>query len=197
MKSIRLPAGCEFVPFDGYGGVGFLLAVAEFPDENSLTERMQHDCALGTGLLEAVRQGRLCVRDPQTRTPIRPDAPSVKVLSAVVSLSDLRSFAAELGYNVQVTSAQQETDNQASNVAPVAMPRQRAQESAIRAALSARELDPTRLPKSPKGHAGVKADLRKALLGERHDLFQSEKVFELAWERLRKGREIKYVHEEE
>lgn len=197
MKTIRLPVGCEFVPFDGCGGVGFLLAAAEFPCENDLTERMRHDWALGTGLLEAVRQSRLCVRDPRTRMPIRPDAPSVDVLTGLVSLKDLRTFVAELGYDVQVVPAQQGLEGQVlTQSAPAAMPRQRAQEKAICAALLDRGLDLASLPEGPNGRAGVKADLRKALLAERRDLFCSQKVFDLAWDRLKKGREIKYAHEE-
>lgn len=82
--------------------IGRLLAIAEYPDESMLTERMKHDWRIGASLLDAVRQGRLCVRDCRTRFPLKPDAPSVDVLPSLVSVNDFREFVAELGYAVQV-----------------------------------------------------------------------------------------------
>ena len=87
------------------------MAAAEFPDENMLHARMKHDWALGVGLIEAVRAGRLCVSDHRTRLPLRPDAPSVDVLSGLVSVSNLRKFVADLGYQLQIASlGRTETD---------------------------------------------------------------------------------------
>lgn len=100
MKTIRLPAGCDFVRFDT--DVGRLISIAEYPDETMLDARMKHDWRIGAALLDAVKQGRLCVRDCQTRFPLKPDAPSLDVLSSLVSVNDLREFVADLGYDVQV-----------------------------------------------------------------------------------------------
>lgn len=100
MKTIRLPANCEFVSFDT--DVGRLISIAEYPDNGMLDARMKHDWRIGASLLDAVREGRLRVRDYQTRFPLKPDAPSVAVLPSLVSVNDFREFVADLGYSVQV-----------------------------------------------------------------------------------------------
>lgn len=100
MKNIRLPADTGFVRFDP--DVGRLLATAEYPDESMLLERMRHDWRVGESLLNAVRQGRLRVRDYQTRFPLTSEAPSVEILTSLVSVNDLREFVTDLGYDVQV-----------------------------------------------------------------------------------------------
>ena len=105
MKTILLPNDSEFIPFDNPRGVGYWMAIAEFPDESMLNKRMQHDWRLGSCLLDAVREGRLRVRDCQTRFPLKPDAPSVAVLSSLVSVEDFREFVADLGYSVRVEHA--------------------------------------------------------------------------------------------
>lgn len=100
MKTIQLPANSEFLRFDV--DIGRLLAIAEYPEESMLIERMNHDWLIGASLLEAVRQGRLCVRDYRTRFPLKPGAPGVDVLTSLVSINDFREFVAELGYAIQV-----------------------------------------------------------------------------------------------
>lgn len=107
MKTILMSANCEFIRFDGYQGVGWHIAAAEFPNESAesvLDARMKHEWQIGASLLDAVRQGRLRVRDCQTRFPLKPDAPSVEVLTSLVSLNDLREFVADLGYEVRVVA---------------------------------------------------------------------------------------------
>lgn len=57
--------------------------------------------------------------------------------------------------------------------------------------------DPQKLPPIPQGKRWVKADVRKILVTPRqlHKLFQSEAVFNKAWERLRITEKIKVVSE--
>ncbi len=112
MKTIVLPAGCEFISFDGHQGLGWHIAEAEFPDQSLLDARMRHDWRIGGSLLNAVRQGRLRVRDCQTRFALKPDAPSVDVLPSLVSVNDFREFVAELGYAVQVGDLSEESVSQ-------------------------------------------------------------------------------------
>ena len=114
MKNIQLPADTEFVRFDP--DVGRLLAIAEYPDESMLPERMKHDWRIGTSLLSAVRQGHLRVRDCQTRFPLEPDAPSVDVLLSLVSVGDFREFVADLGYDVHVGGELEESVVQVASI---------------------------------------------------------------------------------
>jgi hypothetical protein len=118
LKTIRLPANSEFIRFDS--DVGRLLAIAEYPEESMLTERMNHDWLIDASLLEAVRHGRLCVRDYRTRFPLKPDAPSVDVLLSIVSINDFREFVAELGYAVQVGDKSEGSAAQAAPAVPAA-----------------------------------------------------------------------------
>jgi hypothetical protein len=118
VKTIRLPENCVFINFDTSVGrlintsadsdetifdmdIGRLIAIAEYPDESMLDARMKHDLLIGQYLLDAVREGRLRVRDRQTRCPLKPAAPGVDVLSSLVSVNDLREFVADLGYDVK------------------------------------------------------------------------------------------------
>lgn len=115
MKTIRLPANSEFISFDK--DVGRLISIAEYPDEAMLSARMLHDWRIGESLLNAVRQGRLRVRDCQTRFPLRPDAPSVDVLLSLVSVNDFREFVADLGYEIKVVEAEKKV-NQTTKESP-------------------------------------------------------------------------------
>ena len=80
-----------------------------------LDARMKHDWRIGASLLDAVREGRLRVRDYQTRFPLKPDAPSVAVLPSLVSVNDLREFVADLGYSVQVGDKLEDTVTEHNN----------------------------------------------------------------------------------
>ena len=63
------------------------------------------------------------------------------------------------------------------------------QDSAILDWLKGNNFDPMKLPKPPKGKAGVKRDCRNAL--EIHyKMFSSTSVFNTAWDRLRQNNEI-------
>lgn len=91
MKSINLPAGTTHVPFND---LDRLIAIAETPNESSLSERMEHAWALASPLLKAVRDGKLRVRSPRPgNEPYPPDVRSALLLCSVVDVLDLQSFA--------------------------------------------------------------------------------------------------------
>jgi hypothetical protein len=69
------------------------------------------------------------------------------------------------------------------------VPKQKEQEQAILDWLRGNEYDPTRLPEWKHDVPGAKAGARAAMLANRA-LFGSDKVFELAWTRLRNAEDI-------
>lgn len=72
----------------------------------------------------------------------------------------------------------------------VPMQRAAAQEKAILSALQSLGYDPVRVPKWSPGRLGVKGATRAALVGK-HPLFlKGSRVFEKAWERLRKSGDV-------
>jgi hypothetical protein len=70
------------------------------------------------------------------------------------------------------------------------IPKQRAQEDAILEALSKRNIQPLSVPVAKKGKAGVKDEIRTALVSRRKDLFPSTGTFNKAWKRLREDKRI-------
>jgi hypothetical protein len=74
--------------------------------------------------------------------------------------------------------------------APVAQPKQRAQEETILKLLRGNNYDPLKLPISSKGMPGVKAEI-KAIAQKLHPKLFSDSSFVKAWQRLREGAEIK------
>ncbi len=203
MKTIRLLANSEFIRFDK--DIGRLLAIAEYPDESMLDERMKHDLRIGASLLDAVRQGRLRVRDCQTRFPLNPDAPSVDVLPSLVSVNDFREFVAELGYvvhlGVQPEDNRTDQDESAHNASPESMPpvptkrvlASQVQDAAILAAIRTTGNDPMALPRWEYNAPGVKAKVREMLVGKDRNFPRKGTQFKHAWDRLRMRVEIAYV----
>ena len=70
------------------------------------------------------------------------------------------------------------------------VPKSTAQDAAILAEIRRLDHDPLALPKPPAGKGGVKAKIRTMLLVSRKDIFQSRRIFNDAWQRLRDDRQI-------
>lgn len=68
--------------------------------------------------------------------------------------------------------------------------RSTAQDAVILEEIRSQGHDPLALPKALAGKSGVKADIRAKLCASRKDVFQSDRVFDDAWQRLRDQKHI-------
>lgn len=129
-------------------------------------------------MLAAFRAKQLTIRHYQTRLPHH-DEKELRNFLSLVTIEDLNKWlaASGAGYTFPI----------ANNVPVVAkpIPRTKAQNDAILAAIRSKGLDPKRLPKNPAGKPGIKTELRNACLSQHRAIFSSAKVFNIAWDRLR------------
>lgn len=114
MRVIRLHPQINQLSFDQ--DVGRLIAIATFPDETMLRERMEHDWRIGRDLLAAVRTGRLTVRDSATLMPMDQHAPWYLLQTSVVMLEDFRAFVATLGYTIEQASVDDDCNDRGATV---------------------------------------------------------------------------------
>ena len=77
-----------------------------------------------------------------------------------------------------------------ATVTPAAVQRAAVQEAVIIASLRAATYDPKSLPKNEPGKPGVKAEIRAAVGGD--GMWSGSTVFDKAWERLMRQRDIAY-----
>lgn len=161
------------------------------------------------GIKDAVRNGELIPRSPITHMP-EPDAIGEALKDCFVFVENLREYAARDGIIVSVRSGDNQTyadpsgatekaapevtpadDEQGEAATPPTtqnaqpIPRQRFQESEILRVISELGHHAQAIPKWKAGKAGVKAEVRAILT-----VF-SDKVFELAWDRLRRDKRIR------
>lgn len=100
-------------------------------------------------------------------------------LSLVVSAEDLAAIETSGGAKRRGMDA-----SRPDSAVQRPLSKQAAQEAAILAEIERQGVQPRALPKPPVGKSGVKAAVRDVVTKEK-GLFQSRKVFDLAWERLR------------
>ena len=103
----------------------------------------------------------------------------------LIEMEDFLAYFQKLRMKVD-----QATTEPAPKPIPMALiSKSKQQDSAILDWLKGNNFDPMKLPKPPKGKAGVKRDCRNAL--EIHyKMFSSTSVFNTAWDRLRQNNEI-------
>ena len=103
-----------------------------------------------------------------------PNALGEALMTACVTVDNLRSYASRFSVAVRLSDLPR----------PRPLPQQRHQEQEILRVIAKLGCSAKELPKTPPGKVGVKARVRESL-------GWSDGVFDKAWERLRKRREIK------
>lgn len=175
--SISLPSGTTHIPFEQ---IELLIARAIEPDGTALA-RFKVAMRVGPELVNAVREGRLQVRDPLTGGLLSPDAPWHLVETSEVSVADLRAYSAQMNVKVGEASAVIER--------PVKV--HRLQEEEILAAIGVLGYEPTALPMQKPGRLGVKSEVRKLLGKQGH--WAGSTVLDKAWDRLLSDGGIRYT----
>jgi hypothetical protein len=127
----------------------------------------------------------LAVNEPHVEYRIPdPSAPFARAAEATIR-SDVSVYAGGITW---LDTEYDEDDSESELRTPY--PRQRAQEDFILDQIRLKGIDPLHFPVPEQGKPGIKADIRQEALQKRQ-LFQSVRVFEKAWERLRASKQIK------
>lgn len=109
--------------------------------------------------------------------------------AAALATHDLNAYSAALTSDtVSATAAQMKEANAKAVIKPVS--RSAAQDALVLAELKEQGFDPLALPSSPPGKSGVPAKIRSALVSKK--VIQSVHIFEHAWQRLAKNKQIKF-----
>ncbi len=125
---------------------------------------------------------------------LRRDAARSNAQDTYITLSSLDAWAVEKGCRESIltpvpkVTSSNATETECQKKALRVRRRHRDQEEAIVAKIKQLGYTPLELPKNDPGKPGVKAQVRDVL--QASNLFGTSKIFDHAWERLRKGKEI-------
>lgn len=147
-------------------------------------------------LCNSILKGDVVVHNHLTHIPLEHPTGLTALEETYMTIGDFTSYAKKLNLTVLVG------DDVSQNIQPhinitknfdkkIQVSKQ--YDTAILTWLKEHNYDPQKLPKPPKGKAGVKKQCREALC-KNIKLFSSVSVFDTAWERLRKNLEIKDVN---
>lgn len=134
-------------------------------------------------LIDNIVKGDVVVYDHLTRIPLQQPISLFALEKTYITVTDFIKYAEQFNLTVSVGNAA-EAENILQKI-PVA----KQQDSAILNWLIKNEYNPKVLPTPPKGKSGVKKLCRDELC-KNLKLFLSISVFDTAWDRLRKNKEI-------
>lgn len=141
-----------------------------------------HDCSSRTGL----GHDEYCRRIDLAR--MQPSVTRAAALVQELQFARTRDLAAWRKAMVrELLFEPSEMEAKGSSVSP--LPRAAAQDEVILTTILSLGKDPKKLPLRAQGKSGVKREVRETL-ENRHPLFQGNKIFDRAWERLRSSGDI-------
>lgn len=139
-------------------------------------------------LYDAILKKEVVVYDRLTHIPLQRQMSSIALENAYMTVSDFTSYAKQFNLAVLVGNADEQENISDTNVLQK-IPVAKQQNDAILTWLKDNKYDPKALPIPPQGKSGVKK-LCRDKLRKNIKLFSSDSVFNTAWDRLRKDKEI-------
>lgn len=134
-------------------------------------------------LEDAAKKNNVVFYDYLTHIPLKQPINAFALQNAYMTVSDFKEYVKNFNLTVLMNNPD-EADNAIKRI-----PVQQQQETAILSWLTNHGFNPKALPKPPNGKAGVKKACRDVIC-KNLSLFASISVFDTAWDRLRKNKDI-------